>query len=225
MYAWFLAKNQQNAFHTPFKTETFELFVKNSFGSASAEHGVLSSAARVAMDEHYRAALGYPAPSVNEQRSVRAALAALAARAQARPGSIYLRSSSRTPNRVASGRPSELGVSERSRWLPRVNGTPNGGYPEGQHPLGSPSQASEVELPSYSWHEIRRHARSESTWIVIDGDVYDVTGWLEQHPGGAGRLREWAGKDASLAFHQAPHGPLTQVLRLNYRIGRAASGA
>jgi predicted heme/steroid binding protein len=221
MYAWFRAKNEKNAFHTPLKTETFELFVKNSFGSASAEHEVVLGAARVAMDDHYRTALGYPEPSAREKRAVRAAVASLAERAEARPGSIYLRSLSRTPNRVESGRPSELGVSERSRWLPRVSDGPNGGYPDGQRPLDSGREAAETRLPTYTWEEIRRHAGAESTWIVIAGDVYDVTGWLAQHPGGAERLREWAGKDASRAFREAKHGPLTQVLRLNYRIGRA----
>jgi hypothetical protein len=220
MYAWFRARNQENAFHTPLKTETFELFVKNSFGSASDEHTLWLSAARVAMDQHYRAALGYPEPSARDERSVRSAVAALAGRAEARPGAIHLRSLSRTPNRVESGHPSQLGVSERSRWLPRVNGMTSGGHPEGQRPLASANEAAEPQLPGYGWDEIRRHASSESTWLVIDGDVYDVTGWLEQHPGGAERLREWAGKDATLAFSQARHGPLTRVLRLNYRIGR-----
>lgn len=225
MEAWFRQRNAANAFHTAFKTETFELFVKNSFGSASAEHQVLLSAARVAMDEHYRAALGYPEPSAREQRDVRAAVAALAEQVTARPFAIYLRSLSRTPDRVESAHPTELGVFARSLSLPYLNDASNGGFPEGQRPLGDATEAPEADLPSYDWDEIRRHATAQSTWIVIDGDVYDVTGWLEHHPGGAERLREWAGKDASVAFRAAAHGPLTHVLRLNYRIGRAVGGS
>jgi cytochrome b involved in lipid metabolism len=220
MRAWFRDVNAKNAFHTPFKTETFELFVRNSFGSASAELDVMTASARVAMDDHYRAALGYAEPSARERRTVRAAMSTLAERAAARPGMIYLRSLSRTPNRVESGKPSELGVSERSRWLPRVSEGPNGGFPEAQRPLSDPNQAREMRLPSYAWDEVRRHTSDESLWIVIDGDVYDVTGFIQQHPGGADRLREWAGKDATIAFRDARHGPLTQLLRLNYRIGR-----
>lgn len=220
MYAWFRDVNQRNAFHTPLKTQTFELFVKNSFGNATAEHEMMLTAARVAMDEHYRAALGYGEPSAREKRSVRAAVAAIAERAEGRPGSIFLRSLSRTPNRVESGRPSELGVSERSRFMPRANGTPNGGHPEGQRPLAPGEDAPSMRLPTYSWDEVRRHAGGDSTWIVIDGEIYDVTGWLAEHPGGAERLLEWAGKDASGAFRDAKHGALTHVLRLNYRVGR-----
>ena len=222
MKEWFRQVNEQNAFHTPFKTETFELFVKNSFGSATSEHAIMLGACRVAMDAHYRAALGYPPPTPREEQGVRSAFASLAARAEGRPGAIFLRSLSRTPNRVESGRPSELGVSDRSRWLPRVSGAPNGGLPAAQRPIAHPSQAPEARLPTYSWDEIRRHAGSDSLWVVLDGEVYDVTGWQNEHPGGSGRLLEWAGKDASQAFRQAKHGPLTDVLRLNYRIGRVA---
>lgn len=221
MYAWFRDVNARNAFHTPFKTQTFELFVENSFGASADPSGMLL-ATRVAMDEHYRAALGYSEPSAGEKRMVRAAVAALAERAEGRPGSISLRSLSRTPNRVESGRPSELGVSGRSRFLPRVNGTPSAGYPVAQRPLAGAADAPPMRLPSYSWSEVQRHTGGESVWIVIDGDVYDVTGWLAEHPGGAERLLAWAGKDASAAFHEAKHGPLTQVLRLNYRVGRVS---
>jgi cytochrome b involved in lipid metabolism len=221
MYGWFSEVNRRNAFHTPLKTETFELFVKNSFGSAEAELGVMLAAARVGMDEHYRAALGYPEPSARERRTVRSALANLAGRTEARPGAIYLRSLSRSPNRVEPGSPAQLGVSERSRYLPRVSGGSNGGYPEAQEPLLEANRAREMRLPVIPWEEIARHAGEESLWIVIDGDVFDVTGFAKEHPGGAERLAQWAGRDATLAYGEAQHGALTAVLRLNYRIGRA----
>jgi cytochrome b5-like protein len=223
MYAWFTDVNARNAFHTPLKTETFELFIKNSFGAAAAELEVLSVAARVAMDAHYRAALGYEEPSSREKRAVKSALASLAGRAEVRPGAIYLRSLARTPNRVESGHPSELGVSERSRWLPRAGAGENGGYPRAQAPLRTPDEAAPTRLPTYGWDDIRQHCTLESLWVVIDGDVYDVTGFVHEHPGGAERLLEWGGRDASAAFQAASHGALTHVLRLNYRIGRAAA--
>ncbi len=220
MYAWFRDINQSNAVHTPRKTDTFETFVSNSFGPATPERDVMLTAARVAMDDHYRAALGYASPSANEVESVRAALAILAERANARPRTMFLRSLERTPLRGDSSRPEELGVSERSARLPRVDASaPNGGYPEGQAPVHG-AGVTAMDLPVYDWAEVKRHATELSTWLVIDGEVYDVSGWLTRHPGGAELLREWAGKDASAAFHAAPHGALTQVLRLNYRIGR-----
>jgi cytochrome b involved in lipid metabolism len=221
MYAWFEQINADNARYTRLKAETFELFVGNSFGPAGAERDVMLRAVRVAMDETYRAALGYAAPEAEELEALRAAARRLAAELHARPFAPRLRSLERTGRRAELSGPEQLGVSARSSALPVVRpAAANAGYPEQQRPLGAATEAAPMQLPVYDWAEIRRHASASSTWLVIDGEVYDVSGWLEQHPGGADLLRAWAGKDASAAFHAAGHAALTLVLRLNYRIGR-----
>ena len=50
--------------------------------------------------------------------------------------------------------------------------------------------------------EVKSHNRIDDCWIVIDGDVYDITGFLSKHPGGVTRLMEFAGRDATERFHQ-----------------------
>lgn len=40
------------------------------------------------------------------------------------------------------------------------------------------------ELPDYTWGEIGAHNRRADCWIVIDDFVYDVTRWIDRHPGG-----------------------------------------
>jgi predicted heme/steroid binding protein len=220
MCAWFRRINAERAVHTPFKTKTFETFVGNSFGSATEERDALLLAARVAMDDDYRAALGYAAPTPDETQAVRDAVRAVAADAPALRGG-WLRSLERTPLSSEPRLPEQIGVSARAAPLPQAHpGHANAGYPEGQTPALDATSAAGMHLPLYSWEEIRREQRKGNTWIVLDGDVYDVSGWLEQHPGGAARLREWAGRDATLEFAAAPHDALTRVLRLNYRIGR-----
>jgi hypothetical protein len=37
----------------------------------------------------------------------------------------------------------------------------------------------------------------ESCWVIIKGEVYDVTNFLDHHPGGAAIILKYAGKDAT----------------------------
>lgn len=39
--------------------------------------------------------------------------------------------------------------------------------------------------PYYTMEEVARHCRPDDMWVVIDGEVYDVTQWLASHPGGS----------------------------------------
>lgn len=57
-------------------------------------------------------------------------------------------------------------------------------------------------MKEYPFEEIATHNTPESLWIVIDGDVYDVTEWQKKHPGGKKMLQKVGGKDASKEFHK-----------------------
>ncbi|KAK4057518.1 hypothetical protein OIO90_001587 [Microbotryomycetes sp. JL221] len=48
---------------------------------------------------------------------------------------------------------------------------------------------------------IKRHNKRDDCWVVIDGEVWDVTEFLEAHPGGAELILEHAGKDVTLLFN------------------------
>ncbi len=37
-------------------------------------------------------------------------------------------------------------------------------------------------------------------WVIVDGVVYDVTGWIEEHPGGPDLLAKRAGQDVTETF-------------------------
>lgn len=49
--------------------------------------------------------------------------------------------------------------------------------------------------------EVKLHNNIDDCWIVLNGDVYDITEFIKIHPGGAARLMEVAGKDATEKFH------------------------
>jgi hypothetical protein len=54
---------------------------------------------------------------------------------------------------------------------------------------------------TFSRAEVAKHNSEEDLWIVIDHKVYDVSEFLDAHPGGNVVLREVAGKDATKDFY------------------------
>lgn len=36
----------------------------------------------------------------------------------------------------------------------------------------------------YELADLKSHSREDDCWLVIDGEVYDVTTFLDEHPGG-----------------------------------------
>lgn len=72
-------------------------------------------------------------------------------------------------------------------------------------------------LPRYQWAEINKHNRKRDCWIVIDNVVYDVTSWVDLHPGGD-IICSMAGEDVSALFHSAHFRDVSGLLK-RYRIG------
>ncbi|KAL0878737.1 hypothetical protein ABMA27_003785 [Loxostege sticticalis] len=70
-----------------------------------------------------------------------------------------------------------------------------------------------------SFKEVKKHKSKKSLWMVIHNDVYDVTKFLEEHPGGEDTLLENAGKDASQAFEDVGHSEDARELLKKYKIG------
>ncbi|KAH8425141.1 cytochrome b5-like heme/steroid binding domain-containing protein [Aspergillus melleus] len=50
--------------------------------------------------------------------------------------------------------------------------------------------------------DVARHSRSTDLWVVIDKEVYDLTNFQAEHPGGDRILRKFGGQDASRIFHE-----------------------
>lgn len=77
-----------------------------------------------------------------------------------------------------------------------------------------------MEQRQYSSCEMRRHQTPRSCWVLVDGDVYDVTDLLGAHPGGAQVLLEAAQKGKDCASVIANHPPAARQVLTNYRLGR-----
>ncbi|CEP63464.1 cytochrome b5-like heme/steroid binding domain-containing protein LALA0_S08e03070g [Lachancea lanzarotensis] len=53
--------------------------------------------------------------------------------------------------------------------------------------------------------ELSKHTSCDDCWIAIHGKIYDVTGYLSKHPGGAQVMLKLAGKDATAPFDDVGH--------------------
>ncbi len=57
-------------------------------------------------------------------------------------------------------------------------------------------------------NEVATHTTKDSCWVIVSGKVYDVTDYLEHHPGGSQILLQYGGKDAT-AMYEPIHPPGT----------------
>ncbi|XP_069698600.1 cytochrome b5-like [Periplaneta americana] len=64
---------------------------------------------------------------------------------------------------------------------------------------------SEPTPPTVSLDQVSWHDHNADCWVVIYDRVYDITDFLNEHPGGEEILLEYAGRDATLAFRGIGH--------------------
>ena len=74
-------------------------------------------------------------------------------------------------------------------------------------------------LTQFFFTEIAKHNRKDDAWVVIDGNVYDVTKYIELHPGGWLPIATLAGKDCTDAFANYHPARVYKNLLPRYLIG------
>ncbi|XP_075560647.1 cytochrome b5 isoform X2 [Pelecanus crispus] len=71
----------------------------------------------------------------------------------------------------------------------------------------------------YRLEEVQKHNNSQSTWIILHHRIYDVTKFLDEHPGGEEVLREQAGGDATENFEDVGHSTDARTLSETFIVG------
>ncbi|RNF02683.1 hypothetical protein TraAM80_06205 [Trypanosoma rangeli] len=71
----------------------------------------------------------------------------------------------------------------------------------------------------FAREEVARHASESNLWMVVDGNVLDVSSFVQQHPGGLLIVEGAGGHDAAALFSEF-HLPSTVKLLEKYCIGR-----
>ncbi|KAI4329868.1 hypothetical protein MLD38_028203 [Melastoma candidum] len=67
--------------------------------------------------------------------------------------------------------------------------------------------------------EVSQHNKSKDCWLIIDGKVYDVTKFMDDHPGGDEVLLTSTGKDATDDFEDVGHSSSARAMMDEYYIG------
>ena len=105
---------------------------------------------------------------------------------------------------------------------PAVSAAPSASASTTPKPSVTPTAAATVAA-SYTMAQVSANKSAAKCWSVINGDVYDLTKWVNAHPGGAGAILSLCGTDGTQDFnamHRSQGRPIS-VLG-NYLLGPLA---
>ncbi len=80
-------------------------------------------------------------------------------------------------------------------------------------------QSTTSSSGGYTSADVKTHNSRSSAWIIMDGNVYDVTKLLSSHPGGSTVILNVAGKNAESAFKSGGHSSSDRRSLEQYKIG------
>ncbi|KAJ5385381.1 Cytochrome b5 [Penicillium concentricum] len=78
---------------------------------------------------------------------------------------------------------------------------------------------ADVELPEYTLKDVAAHNTKGDIWMIIHGQVFDLTEYLQDHPGGADALIEVAGTDATAAYEDVGHSEDAREIMQPFLVG------
>lgn len=82
-----------------------------------------------------------------------------------------------------------------------------------------------VSLPpvTLTLAEVAKHNKTTDCWMIISGNVYNLTGYASYHPGGVNNITSYCGQDGTNAFatknQNTPHSAYANNLLNSYYLG------
>ncbi|XP_076255640.1 cytochrome b5 isoform X1 [Rhynchophorus ferrugineus] len=74
-------------------------------------------------------------------------------------------------------------------------------------------------VQEYTVAQVKEQNKQDKVLVLINNDVYDVTSFLNEHPGGEEVLLEQAGKDATEAFEDVGHSSDAREKMKSFQVG------
>jgi cytochrome b5 len=84
--------------------------------------------------------------------------------------------------------------------------------------------APKAELKVYTMAEVAEHTAQDDMWMAIHGKVYDVTSFLDDHPGGDEVMKDTAGRNATVEYEDVGHSEEATKMMEPLLIGVLAEG-
>ncbi|KAL8253196.1 hypothetical protein R6Q59_036889 [Mikania micrantha] len=73
---------------------------------------------------------------------------------------------------------------------------------------------------TFVFDDVSNHNKADDCWLIISGKVYDVTPFIDDHPGGAEVWLRVTGKDASVDFSDVGHSDIAKEKMKKYYVGQ-----
>ena len=83
----------------------------------------------------------------------------------------------------------------------------------------STKRAKVDPMTPYAREEIAKHASVDDLWVIIDDKVYDLTDYVDEHPGGVDAVAKNGGRDATEGFKGPQHPSRVFDIVEEYRVG------
>ncbi|KAF0711806.1 Aste57867_5064 [Aphanomyces stellatus] len=80
--------------------------------------------------------------------------------------------------------------------------------------------AASKDKKAYTWQEVAKHNHAGSAWMIVRNKVYDVTQWVDKHPGGREMVLIHSGREATDSFDSYhPFSGKAESVLAKYEIG------
>ena len=86
--------------------------------------------------------------------------------------------------------------------------------------MGGESDKKSEDVKVYTLEQVKEHKTEKDCWIVIHGNVYDVTAYLNEHPGGPEIIQDEAGGVATESFEDTGHSEEARETLKQFLIGK-----
>ncbi|EFC48873.1 nitrate reductase [Naegleria gruberi] len=103
----------------------------------------------------------------------------------------------------------------KSRSMPLVPTTSNSSSP-------SSTENDSGATKYFTREQVAEHCTEQDCWMICHGLVYDVTHYLNEHPGGVPLMMKSAGKDCTSDFEAMFHSPKARNILKRYKVGELA---